>query len=69
MVLGFGHPMQHWVMGTIGRIEIWLHPSLVEMEFLYPTMGCREHSCNCNFESFTRDKLLQTTTSQGDMPV
>lgn len=34
MVMGFSHPAQSWVIGTIGKTEVWLNHSLVWLEFL-----------------------------------
>lgn len=36
--MGFSHPTQSWVIGTVGKIEIWLNCSLVQMEFLLLSM-------------------------------
>lgn len=42
MVMGFSHPAQSWVIGTVGKIEIWLNRSLVWMELLLLSMTQRD---------------------------
>lgn len=61
MVMGFSHPAQSWVIGTIGKIEIWLTRSL---EFLLLSMTQRD-VVNIAAVATSRDplarKFLQTS--------